>query len=305
MKKYAIAGLLVMAVILTGCSKKQVDAGNAPIIHKLEFAPSPAADGKDLHIKVEYDIQEKEGRVLFSYKWYRDNELLKDYTGDTLPGMEVRQGSVIYAEVMAKNKMKESPWLATPKIKVGVPGVIFNRIWIEPASPKKSDVLQVNYECENCQGLRLYYRWMVNGQELKDEDEPELSGPDAGLKPGDEVVGEISPEPDNPDNFHSSSPVKIIARNPVFADNGRLWVSNNTVYFQFRAQDPDGGAITYELMQSPDGASLDAGAGMATWPVPQGFSGAAEFKVKAKNSAGMETYLSGGFDIQDQQPPPQ
>jgi hypothetical protein len=305
-KKYAIIGLLVLAAVLPGCKKYQSgNVGDAPVIHAIKFLQNPATEGSDLRANVEVDSNPKDGRVILSYKWYRDNELLKDYETNTLPGVEVRQGSVYYIEVKASNPLKESPWLKSDKVSVSESSFHFNKIWIEPQSPKKSDTLQVNYDCENCRGVRLYYRWLVNDKPVEGAADTELSGSDAGLKPGDQVVAEIAPEPDYPNTYHSSNPVTVVARNPYFTDNGRLWFENDTIYFQFRAQDPDGGQMTYELVQSPPGASLNAGAGMASWPVPKGFTGAVDFKVKATNSAGVAIFLSGSLQVREEQTNPQ
>ena len=305
MKRYGLIGLLVLAVILAGCRKsKPVHEGSIPVIHKIAFAPYPPMEGKDLLVKADLESDPKDGRVEISYKWYRDGELLKDYTGNTLPGSEVADGVEIYAEVKAANPLKESAWVKSEKVTVGQLGFHFNNVWIEPENPKKSDVLQANYDCDNCRGMRFSYRWLVNDKKVEGADQPELNGTEAGLKPGDQVVAEIATEQD-PDNFHGSAPVKVVVRDLVFTDNGKLWVDNNTVYFQFRAQDPDGGAVTYELVQSPQGASLNAGAGQVSWPVPQGFTGTVEFKVKAKNSAGKEIFLSGGFQVREQKSNPE
>ena len=305
MKRYGLIGLLVLVVILQGCKKSQpVHEGGVPVIHKIKFIPSPPMLGKDLQAIVDMENDPKDGRVIISYKWYRDGELLKDFTGNTLPATEVTDGSEIYAEVKAANPSKESAWMKSEKVTVGELGFHFNNIWIEPENPKKSDVLQANYDCDNCRGMKFFYRWLVNDKKVEEADQSELNGTQAGLKPGDQVVVELATEQD-PDDFHGSAPVKVVTRDLVITDKGKLWIDNNTVYFSFRAQDPDGGPVTYELVQSPQGASLNAGAGQVIWPLPQGFAGTVEFKVKAKNSAGQEAILSGSFQVREQKSNPE
>jgi hypothetical protein len=307
LKKEFIIGLLVLAAVLTGCKKPATtQAAKVPVIHQIKLAPSPPMQGSALTAKVEIESDPKDGRVTQTFKWYRDGELLKDYTEAVLPGAEVTTGAEFQVEVQAANPSVQSPWFKSEKVKAGEPRFHFNNIWIEPETPKKTDTLVINFDCDDCRGKKMYYRWLINDKTVEGADQAQLGGAEAGFKPGDQVTGEIAVEEEYPDFFHETTPVKIQAQNLFFVDSGKVWLADKTVYFQFRAQDPDGGPVTYSLLESPAGASLDQAAARVTWPVPEGFSGKADFKVSAKNNAGQEAFLTGGINlsIQENKPTP-
>ena len=148
----------------------------------------------------------------------------------------------------------------------------FTRLLIDPEKPTMNDTLQVNPECENCEGIKFHYRWFVNEKMVDGADDAEFSAPDNNLKPGDSVRAEVSPEIENqPAIWYTTDTVAIQAR-PVEALPGtKISMENGTVYFTFRVSNPDGGPLTFELVKAPQGASLNASGsgGLSPGPCPR------------------------------------
>lgn len=290
LKLWAMVGLAAVVFGAAGCKKQAPEELKPPVIHSLRFEPGTAVPGRELRIVPDYSTLKPGQKVYLSYRWFRDGELLKDYTTDTLPGAEVRAGAEIEAEVTAACCENLKSTLRSGKLKVPEAEFQFTKIFIDPMMPNKDDTLSAQYECQNCAGIKMHYRWFINDQEVKDSDQPELSGPEHGLKPGDMVAMEISPEPLFPATFFKALPVKIMARLPEVQPGTRIWVENGVVYFQFRARDPEGGAINYELVSAPPGAVLDQ-QGLVSWNLPRDFAGDVEFRVKARTGFGRETVI--------------
>jgi len=291
LKIWAMVGLSAVLLGAMSCKKQAPEQGQEPpVIHSIRFEPGTAVSGKELKAVPDYATLKPNQKVYLSCKWYRDGELLKDYTTDTLPGSEVRAGAEIEVEVTAACCENLKSVLRSDKLKVGEAEFQFLKIFIAPMMPNKDDTLAAQYECQNCAGVKMHYRWYLNDQEVKNFDLAELPGPEHELKPGDMVSVELSPEPLYPRSFFQALPVKIMARLPQELPGSKIWLENGVVYFQFRARDPEAGPISYELVSAPPGAILSQ-QGQVSWNLPQGFTGPVEFRVKAKTSFGRETVI--------------
>lgn len=303
MKNYRLIGftLLFLAMVISpGCKKKSQAPILAPIIHSVTLAPSVPVLGQDWRATVNYDNPVKDSRVTLIFRWYRDGQLLKDYSGDTLPGSEVQSGSSYYVEVKATNGAYESEWFTTGKVAALEEHFKFTRLMIDPEHPTMNDTLQVTPECENCEGTKLHYRWYVNEKIAEGADDAQFSAPDNNLKPGDSVRAEVWPEIENqPAIWSTTNTVAIQARQVEALPGTKISIENGTVNFTFRVSNPDAEQIDFELVKAPQGASLNASGsgGTVSWTIPQGFTGPVEFQVKAKNASGAETMVRGSTTI--------
>jgi len=302
LKIYRLASIIGFGFILAwsfgSCKKKAVElAKNEVTIQSVNFSPAIPLEKQDLTVNVNFFAPQNQEKVTFSYKWFRDGELLPDATSNVLPGSEVRLGSEIYVSVQGRLAGNASQWVESEKVKPIEQELKITNFGIVPDSPHKVDKLEAKYNCEGCESTRFYYRWYLNGQLLKDQTEATLDGPAVGLNVGDSVYVEISPDP-NGNAWRQSSVETIMARLPELIGGTKTWVSNNTVYFQFHARDPEGGNLNYQLVDGPQGTTLNGPQGQVSWPVPEGFKGAVHFKVRLTNSYGKEAFVGDSINLE-------
>jgi len=299
----ALLGLSALVIFACSCSKKKKAEREdfPPVISSIGFSPTVPVAGQDLKAVIKAEAFGKNKSLTATFKWHRNRELIPGQESDTLPGSEVRADTEIYVEAKASDGVKESEWLQSRPVRAIAGLLQINRVWIEPEQPSRNDTLVVKVECENCEWARIHYRWFVNNYEVQGATEQEFSAAKHELKIGDNVIAQISVEPNYPVVWEGAAPVTITARVPEIMDSGRVWVSNSErlVYFQFRVRDPEGGTLSYQV-DSPPGASLKADQSLVTWPVPKGFTGEVVFKIKVRSSEGRETDLSGQIHIEEQ-----
>jgi len=298
-KKTVLFALILAMAFGGGCKDKQKTLDTEFIrIRGAVFVPAQPVAGQDLRLKIDY---QSPGKVQpkFSYRWYINGEMIQEGESDLLEGAKIISGGKIYAEYRASVGQFQTSWIKTEEMSVREPSVKITKLILEPESPTAEQTLTTVLECENCSGIKFYYRWKVNNAILDGQEEAELDGSAVGLKPGDEVMVEVSPETEYPEIWYNSPSVKVRNRAPEFSDQGKIWLDGKMLYFKASAFDPDGGSITYQLLEAPQGAQIDA-SGMVKWTVPSGFQGEVNFKVQAKDTNGGTNEITGAIQLSEQ-----
>jgi len=302
-KLFWMIQLLLVPALIFGCKgeKKTVETRWVKI-SGISFIPGQPVVDQDLQTLIDYATPENT-KVGFTYRWYVDGKMVKEGKGNLLEKEKLIAGAEVYVEIRASDGVNQTDWLSSPKSQVAESGIKITRVTIEPENPDPDQTLTVRVECEQCEGIKMYYRWLVNQRILEDKTEQELNGSDAGLKPYDRVDVEVSPEPQYPKNWYQSLPIRVNNRSPEFNEQGKIWIEGKTLYFKFSAQDPDGDPVSYQLIQGPSGARLDAAAGLVKWTVPEDFQGEVSFKVQARDTRAGVNVLEQSLQIQQQEKP--
>lgn len=298
MKKFFLF-LLILAglsqIVGSGCKEKQKTETSFIRIYRLRFSPEQPVVGQDLKLNIDYESPTK-SKIGFDYRWYVNGKLVKEGKFGLLEGEKIVSGAEIYAEVQASDGTNQTGWIPTAKVKAREPAIKITKLMIEPENPNGAQTLSVQLECELCEHYRIYYRWFRNGQILEGQEDSELNGSAVGLKPGDEVKVEISPEPEYPKNWYESLPVKIANRIPEFSGEGKTWLEGNELFLKLSASDPDGGSLSYQLLEAPLGARIDS-SGLIRWSVPQDFQGEVKFRVQVRDQDGGSNELIQSFSL--------
>ncbi len=309
MKKFfRIIPLLLVPALLFGCKgkPKQVETGFVRI-YAVRLSPGDPRAYMDLQAVVDFNTP-KGAKVDFTYRWYLNGKMVKEGKDNLLEKNLLIPGAEVYVEIRGSNGVQETEWISSEKARIAESEPSINGVEISPADPVLDQTLEAKVNCGNCDPSRFNYRWKVNGKILEEQDQSALSGPEAGLNVGDRVIAEISTnttDPTDPLNWQSSPPVKILNRFPEFNEQGRTWLEGNNLFFQFRATDPDGDPISYQMVQGPPGARLEASAGMVRWTVPKDFSGEVQLKVRASDNHGGVNDLESSLQIQSRETPPE
>ena len=190
MKVYRLATIIGLGIILawslSSCKLKKAaeEVKKELTIQSVSFSPSPPLENQDLTANIIFFASNNQGNVTFTYKWYRDGDLVQEGPANVLPGSEVRLGSEIYVSVQGRLAAMDSKWVQSEKVIPIKQEIKFTTFGIVPTNPYKVDTLGAKYECENCEGMRFYFRWYLNGQLLRDQTERNWMAPRRGLTSG-------------------------------------------------------------------------------------------------------------------------
>lgn len=178
----------------------------------------------------------------------------------------------------AADPAKKLPKVATANRKPKITSLA-----IEPASPTSDTDLRALVETTDPdnQYVRVGYQWYVNGDEVMGAISDELRS--NSFRPGDRVRVDVVAD-DGEATDQTSSEVTVQNRAPVILTEARELTRLNA--FQLRAQDPDGGPLTWSLSGGPAGLEISSGgmlsyAGSETEP-----GGSYTVQIRCEDEAG-------------------
>jgi hypothetical protein len=148
------------------------------------------------------------------------------------------------------------------------------------------DVLKVVAEAKGPSGseeIQMKYEWKINSQNAG-------NGGDniSGFKRGDKVSVRITPYTENQTGHPVMLNLEIENTTPGVFGGKELINDGKTFSYQINAQDPDGDALSYELLSGPEGMTIDRKSGVVNWPVRENNSGSNPVKVKITDGRGGE-----------------
>jgi hypothetical protein len=132
--------------------------------------------------------------------------------------------------------------------------------------------------------INYKYEWSINGQ-------PAGGGNDniSGFKRGDKIAVKITPfDGERPGKPRTLS-VEVQNATPKVSEGKEPRYDGKTFTMQIDATDPDGDALSYDLLSGPEGMAIDKKSGIISWPVKGDSSGAYPVKVKISDGHGGET----------------
>ncbi len=140
--------------------------------------------------------------------------------------------------------------------------------------------------------VKYTYEWFKNGRSFGGNDDNVT-----GFKKGDKIDVRITPF----DGTHYGQPVLLtfnIARvPPKIVENRAISFDGNVLSYQVKAVDPDGGKLTYSLVDAPEGMTIDRETGMIKWQPKTKEGGKYSVNVCIKNSGGAQAIYPLSLDI--------
>ena len=148
------------------------------------------------------------------------------------------------------------------------------------------DVLKVVAEAKGPAGseeIHMKYEWKINNQSAG-------NGGDniSGFKRGDKISVKITPYTENQTGHPVTLSLQIANTTPGVFGGKELTNDGKTFSYQINAQDPDGDALSYELLSGPEGMTIDKKSGLVNWPLKENNGGEYPVKVKIIDGQGGE-----------------
>jgi hypothetical protein len=148
------------------------------------------------------------------------------------------------------------------------------------------DVLKVVAEAKGPAGseeIQMKYEWKINNQSTG-------NGGDniSGFKRGDKISVKITPYTENQAGYPVTLSLQIANTTPGVFGGKELTNDGKMFSYQINAQDPDGDALSYELLSGPEGMMIDKKSGLVNWPIKENNGGEYPVKVKIIDGQGGE-----------------
>lgn len=140
--------------------------------------------------------------------------------------------------------------------------------------------------------IRYKYEWFKNSKPFGANDDNVT-----GFKKGDRIEVKITPF----DGKQYGQPVLLnidIARvPPKIVENKTISFDGNALSYQVKAVDPDGGTLSYSLVDGPKDMTIDSETGVINWYVKTEEYGKHKVNVMIKNSGGAEVIYPLNIDV--------
>ncbi len=238
--------------------------------------------------------------------WRRNGLVYLSGPDQSIPSGRFSSGDEIEAVVLVSDGEFEDLVETYPvTIRNLPPRVTFVRL--KPQPVRATDNLLADVEADDPEGdeVTFEYRWIVNGEELKDATGPVL---EAGtLHRGDEVQVQVGPIDDGEHAGHTvlSAPVRVENSSPEIQSRPPFELeSTDTYVYNIVASDPDGdGPLRFELGEGPPGMRVDIVNGKLTWRIPPDAVGTHDVEILVRDGYGGEAKQRYQLKIQFESPP--
>ncbi len=289
--------LFVVALLLTGCTKDKtgstqrtdsgvaarrqelVSSGGAPAIISAKIANDNP--GSDVKLQVHFSASGPEGEeIRYLFRWYVDDSIVQESDLPELGPGVFKKGSKVYVDIIPSTQASRGQPFRTDAIKVGNLPPVVSSANLTPPNPVLGDVITISAAGEDPDGDSISYRyqWTVNGEYRKEIPSDSKTFTTNALKKGDEICVVVTPSDGESDGASKlSNVVRIGNLPPRITSVPPTMIGGGTYTYQVTAQDPDGDALTYALVQAPPGMTIDRTTGLIRWEP--------NFPIDEKNNA--------------------
>lgn len=266
-------------------------SGNEPPeISKVAIEPSDAGASDALTLEIVARDPDRDD-VDLTIEWYRNGELVDGLDEPSVPAETFSRGDRVHAMVYATDGHEEAT-RQSQLLRVANSAPTVRRIVLTPARPTSLDLLQADADVQDADGdpYELSYRWLRNGQPLPDADGPRLP-PGVGHR-AEQVVVQVKATDGTDESEWVSSPTLVLANAaPAITTQPNYALSGSGQYsYEVEAKDPDGDRpLKYELVEGPQGMSVDVVSGVVTWRVPGDAKGVYAIELAVSDPYGGKT----------------
>ncbi len=254
---------------------------HAPEIRNLSINPrSPMSGGM---AQAEVDAFDKDGdKLSISHEWLLDGDRIG--SGEATVGLKFAQrGDELELRVIVSDGREDVQERVSVDIENAPPHLLGVRV-----TSFSSQELTALPNANDLDGdaVSFSYRWMVNDTFTGDTG-PELST--VGLRTGDIVQVSVMASDGDDESIEVTSPPYPLGNNPpVFVSKpSEIQVINERrLFYEVRAEDPDGHSVRYRLEEGPEGMEMDNLLGELTWEPLENQAGEYPVKIVADDLNG-------------------
>lgn len=263
-RRYTVSAAVVTAALVAfGCSAPK-GTGATASRHDAGLSLTPDPPNASTQLAVVLDLPGVDpGRC--EYVWQRNGSVISGASGPNLPPDQFHKGDLIKVEVQVPDAAKGKPPLtAETQVADSPPVVVSASIML--ANTAGSPLLQAHAEAQDADGETVThdYTWFKNDSRIDGASGDAL--PVTGLTPSDLITVEVVARAGGVASVpRRSEAFSLDNRPPQFsAAPAALSPGQAVLRYQAAATDPDGDAITFELVEAPPGMTITP-AGAIEW----------------------------------------
>jgi Putative Ig domain len=227
----------------------------------------------------------------YRFQWQKNGSDISGEEGESLPSRYFGKGDEISVTVTASDGEDESDPFSSDPVTIQNSAPAVSALMILPNPGHSNEPLTAVAKVEDVDGdpATETYQWSKNGEELLGETGNVLEA--RNFTRGDVIevsvnlsdgVAESGPWKSNPVEVRNSPPEISSSPNPS--------IGKNDVYtYQVTATDPDEDALTFSLLNGPDGMSIDERSGMVQWRVSKQDIGAHPVEIAVSDPDGAKS----------------
>ncbi|MEN8262081.1 MAG: cadherin repeat domain-containing protein [Nitrospirota bacterium] len=273
--------ILLLSFILLSCSNGpdnsrvstlNTDVHDQAISSPVTIVPHEATRKAQFTLKAERSILTG-GKI----HWYINEGLVESAQGYRFSSNDLNKGDRVKAIV----KKDEQEFMSNEiTIKNSPPAIADAKL--SPRIPRVDSVLQINVKARDADNdiVSYSYEWALNGNFAGEENYLE-----ATLKRGDKISISITPYDGDESGKQLVLKSSVYNSLPVFSESSPSF-TGDTYEYHVSASDPDNDLLTYSLLESPDGMTIDPSSGVIKWKVSHENEGLHEIKVLVDDNHG-------------------
>ena len=275
-----------------------------PVVREVQLLPSRPTAGDTITLSIRA-VDPDADSLTNSIQWFQNGRLLSEGQRTTLRTDGFQRGDSVHAVVTTSDGQHQvTSQTDSVSINNRLPRVLSLRIM--PDEPKADMPLTVFADARDEDGdpIELSYQWYVNEKSLSGQTKADL--PAGSFKRGDTVQVEVVAD-DGRDRSEPSRSTKMTVPNSapeIDSDPASAKVRNGIYKYKLRGSDPDADRpLRYELVDGPDGMSVDLLSGVVSWRVPRSAKGSYPVRVSVSDPIGGRAEQSYVIELSwDQEP---
>jgi hypothetical protein len=256
-------------------------AGSAPVIVSAVIMPENPATTTQL--SVNYTGQGQEGAMLsYRFRWYVNGNLVQDNNSPILDPECFKKSDHVRLDVIPSDASQIGKPYQCAEVVIGNRPPLVRSITLVPVNAPVNAVVtaEVGGEDPDRDAVSYTYQWGVNGKYVTGPGK-ETTFRTTGLYKKDRLYVTVTPSDGDSIGEPRASDISILSNSaPVITSTPNYTVADNIYTYQVSATDQDGDSLTYNLVKSPPGMTIDHATGLIQWEVPRTATEKQEFVVK-------------------------
>lgn len=276
-------------------------SGNAPPTIRAASLNPPHATAIT-PLSAQFNGTDAEGDFIqYVFRWFVDGEPVQEGPKGSLDPGPYKKGSRVQVEIVPSDRFSSGRPYRTEAVTIAnaPPGV--SSISLTPDRPTVGAMITAAPVVSDPDGdkVSIQYQWFVNNKAVSDPgDNSEFST--QGLRKKDTVAVIVTPSDGESKGDPKASNILVVVNSaPRITSAPPYEINNGTYRYQVTAQDPDGDRLTYTLVKSPGGMTIDPSTGLIIWgPTPVAAREEVTVKVEVSDGDGGTAYQEYSFIVE-------
>jgi hypothetical protein len=286
--------LLFLAGISISCdgqqgTKIQSETSLPPVVTSITISPGHPTKMSELSLFIQ--SHNPTGNPLtYRYRWFRNDEEIPGEDASTLRCENFKKGDLIRVKVVPSNgKVDGEPFFSGPVKILDMPPVV-EEVRVERKLAYANSELKAIVKGSDPDGdsINYFYKWEKNGIVLSEGGAGALEA--IRLKKGDSVTVTVTPTDGEASGKPKRSGTVIVANSPpAIVSSPPTHLNGNIYTYQLKAEDPDNDPVTFALITSPKGMTINRETGLIRWEVSKGDRGDHLIEIEATDPDGAKS----------------